>query len=79
MSGRISTHQHEDARGPVRSFSMLPGLMLARSSGTLKLASSDPTEQPEMILNYLNDPTDVARLREGVRLSLELAAGEELS
>jgi choline dehydrogenase-like flavoprotein len=77
--GRVSTHQHEASRGITRSFAMLPGLMLARSAGTLKLASSDPTEQPHITLNYLDDPTDVARLREGVRLSLELAAGPELS
>ena len=51
-------------------------LDLAIGSGTLKLGSADPNEQPLIDYNYLREPFDRERLREGVRRSLELAKHE---
>ena len=45
---------------------------LAEGAGELKLASTDPYEQPILDYNYLEEPRDRERLREGVRLCLKL-------
>jgi len=48
-------------------------LQNARTAGELKLKSADPYEQPIINYNYLSDATDRARMREAVRLGIELA------
>jgi choline dehydrogenase len=45
---------------------------LAVGAGELKLASTDPYEQPILDYNYLAEAWDRERLREGVRLCLKL-------
>jgi len=52
---------------------MSAGLYLARSAGELHLASTDISEQPVLNYNFLDDPSDIERLRNGVRLNLRLA------
>ena len=52
-------------------------LYLAVGSGHLRLASSDPHVQPELDYNYLQDEFDRRRLREAVRLCLELGEHQE--
>ena len=52
-------------------------LELAVGAGELKLASTDPYEQPLLDYNYLQEPWDRERLREGVRLCLKLLEGDE--
>jgi choline dehydrogenase len=47
-------------------------LELAVGAGELKLASTDPHEQPLLDYRYLQDPWDRERMREGVRLCLDL-------
>lgn len=42
-------------------------LELAVGAGDLKLASTDPSVQPLLNYNYLQDPRDLERMREGVR------------
>ena len=42
------------------------------SEGMLELASSDPMAPPRLTFNYLDDPADRQRIREGVRLATEL-------
>jgi 5-(hydroxymethyl)furfural/furfural oxidase len=49
------------------------------SRGTLRLASPDPDVQPVIDENLLDDPGDLARLRDGVRRSLDLLAGSEFA
>jgi len=56
-----------------RTLSIVPGLELASGSGTLRIASSSADVQPVVQLNFLEEESDRARLREGVLLSLELA------
>ena len=48
-------------------------LEYARGAGRLSLTSSDPLAPPHLEYNYLQDPWDLARMREGVHLAMELA------
>ena len=48
-------------------FTFTPSLQRPRSRGKLTLASTDPTVQPTLTLNYLADPEDMQRMVEGVR------------
>ncbi len=52
-------------------------LELAVGAGELKLASTDPHEQPSLDYRYLQEPWDRERMREGVRLCLDLLAKDE--
>jgi choline dehydrogenase len=42
------------------------------SRGTIKIRSADPALAPAIDLNYLDDPNDIATLREGIRISRQL-------
>ena len=52
---------------------MLLGLYLAVGSGELRLTSTDPNVQPFLDYNYLQEPFDRQRMRDGVRMCVELA------
>jgi len=56
---------------------MSVGLYLALGKGELKLQSPDPDVQPSLDYNYLQEAEDRRRLREGVRLCLELVDMKE--
>ena len=47
-------------------------LNLALSVGELKLVSTDPRQQPDLDYNLLDDPFDLQRCREGIRLAEEI-------
>ncbi len=49
------------------------GLELPVGSGELTLGSNDPVDQPQINYHYLEDPWDIKRMREGVRLAVRLA------
>ena len=49
-------------------------LELAIGSGHLQLASSDPHEQPLLNYNYFQDEFDLSRMREAVRICVDLLA-----
>ena len=68
--------QIRDARPDLAE--MMVALLRPVSRGELKLSSTDPNVQPRLDYNYLSDPFDRERLRDGVRQSLELARREEL-
>jgi choline dehydrogenase len=53
-------------------------LMHAASSGSVRLASADPEVQPQIDLNYLAEPSDLARMRAMVRLAAELGRHSRL-
>lgn len=53
--------------------SLVPALELPQSTGDVSIVSADPAVQPQINLRFLSNPIDLARLREGVELSLELA------
>jgi choline dehydrogenase len=54
-------------------------LMLPRGHGRLKLASTDPTVQPKIELDFAADPEDLRRLMHGTRLAWVLANSEPLN
>ena len=47
-------------------------LYLALSEGELRLKSTDPRQQPEMDFNLLDDPFDLKRMRDGLRICNDL-------
>jgi choline dehydrogenase len=49
-------------------------LQNARGSGRIKLASTDPGEQPYINYDYLSDPYDRQQMRQGLRMALEIAS-----
>jgi choline dehydrogenase len=58
---------------------MMLALLLPISSGKLVLASTDPAVQPVLSYNYLAESFDRQRLRDGVRLCLNLARSDDLA
>jgi len=54
-----------------REFLMSAGVYLAKSSGELRLSSSDPFEQPELDYHLLDHPYDLSRMRDAVRMHIE--------
>lgn len=69
----------EGEASPARNIEMMIALLLPESRGELTLTSPDYQVQPAMHYNYLAEPFDRARLREGVRLALDLASRPELA
>jgi choline dehydrogenase len=57
---------------PVPSVSVVPGLQRPRSRGRLRLRSADPDIPPTIDLNYLDDPEDLRRIADGVRIAWRL-------
>jgi choline dehydrogenase len=51
---------------------LLCGLQEERSRGELRVTSPDPHVAPTLHYNYFTEPTDLERMREGVRLATEL-------
>ena len=62
-----------------RRVEMMVGLLMQVSAGELKLSTADPKVQPHLNYNYLAEPFDRERLREGVRLGLRLAGSPLLA
>src|SRR5262249_43528157 len=58
---------------PDRTIRFSCALELPAGAGELRLASADPHAQPHFDYRYLEDPWDRQRLREAVRLCLQLA------
>ena len=65
-----------DLTYPGEDFRLSTVIELPASSGEVRLASSDPHVQPNLVYRFLEDPSDVSRLREGVRVILNLVEQE---
>ena len=65
-----------DFTGPGEDFRMSVLLNLAKGSGQVTLASSDPHEQPLLEYHFLEEQADVDRLRDGIRLIVRLSESE---
>ena len=65
-----------DITGPGEDFRMSILLNLAKGSGQVSLASSDPHDQPLLEYRFLEEQADVERLRDGVRLVVRLSESE---
>jgi choline dehydrogenase len=57
---------------PWPSIAVTPGLQRPRARGRVSLRSSDPAVPVNIDLNYLDDPEDLRRMVEGVRLAWRL-------
>jgi choline dehydrogenase len=54
-------------------------LLRPRSRGSVALRSADPRQAPMLLFNYLDEPSDIAGLREGVRRLREILAQPSLA
>jgi choline dehydrogenase-like flavoprotein len=61
-----------DGLTPV-GITLQPVLNLAASQGELRLQSADPAVQPAIDFDFLSDPFDRRRLRDALRMCVELA------
>ena len=68
-----STAQRDGSDLSTRWLEMMVGLLMPVSEGELRLTTADPRVQPHLNYNYLAEPFDRERPREGVRLGLRLA------
>ena len=78
----ISSFDHQEvekarASPKPNSVRMSPGLLVAPSSGEIRLTSTNPAVQPLIEYRMLQDPGERARLRDAVRLCIELAGHPE--
>ena len=64
-----------DPRTPV-GITMWTLLNLSKSRGEMRLTSTDPSVQPSLDYRFLEDPIDLQKLREAVRLCLRLGEQE---
>ena len=56
------------------SMILLPNLLQPHSEGELRLTSSDPSVHPDILMNYYDDPHDLAVMVAGIRRCLEIVA-----
>ena len=54
-------------------FGIRPAILHPKSRGTVTLRSADPLAAPRILFNALTDPSDIALLRQGVRLGRAIA------
>jgi 4-pyridoxate dehydrogenase len=62
----------------VDSWGIDPVILHPKSRGTVRLTSTDPRKPVRIAYNYLSDPADIAKLRQGFRLARELGNRPEL-
>ena len=65
-----------DLTGPGEDFRMSVILNLAQGSGQVTLTSPDPHVQPLLEYHFLENDSDIERLRDGVRLVVRLTESE---
>lgn len=53
-------------------FFLVCAIFLAKGAGRITLASADPSVRPRLDYNFLEERTDLERMREGVRILLDL-------
>src|SRR5262249_17053498 len=64
---------------PIPSVVVYPALQRPRSRGRLGLRSANPDVPPMIDLNYLDDPEDMRRMVDGVRIAWRLMHQEPFS
>lgn len=72
LSSSLATMAGFTTHAPSIGFYLAPCLYRAAGAGHLWLTSTDPHVQPALDYNYLTDPFDLARLREGMQIVLSL-------
>ena len=68
-----------DGSSEASGFGLVAALYLAEGAGQLGLLSPDPGIQPDLDYNYLESDFDRSRMREAVRLCIEIAQQRGLS
>ncbi|HEY8022806.1 MAG TPA: GMC family oxidoreductase N-terminal domain-containing protein [Thermoanaerobaculia bacterium] len=63
---------------PPAGFSLIPTLIKPQSRGRVTLRSADPAAPPSIHAGYLDCPSDLAALVEGVRIARRIAAADAL-
>ena len=58
---------------PEFHFGISSALQNAVSAGRIKLASTDPTVQPDLDYNYLSDPYDRKRMRQAIHTAIRIS------
>jgi 4-pyridoxate dehydrogenase len=66
-------HPYEDG------FGIRPCLLHPASRGKVTLRSTDPRDKPRINFNFLSEPSDLAKLREGFHIARDIAARAPLS
>jgi choline dehydrogenase-like flavoprotein len=70
--GGVSMRRLLDQAHTQGDLTLLCGLQQERSRGELRVTSADPHVPPTLDYNYLTEPTDLERMRQAVRLAIEL-------
>lgn len=68
-----------EAVGTDKVFMISVGVERPHSRGHVLIRSRDPREQPEISFDYLSHPEDLRRMREGMRIGLEIAQTPQLA
>jgi choline dehydrogenase len=61
---------------PAGVVSLVPAIERAVGSGAVSIRSGDPSVAPEIDFAFLDEPEDLRRMRQGVRLAVELAGDQ---
>ena len=76
ISPILMSSEHRPAGVPIQNedfhFGISSALQNAVSAGRIRLASTDPTIQPDLDYNYLSDPYDRQRMRQAIRTALHI-------
>ena len=77
ISPILMSSEHRPASVQIESedfhFGISSALQNAVSAGRLRVASTDPTVQPDLDYNYLSDPYDRQRMRQAIHTALQIA------
>ena len=77
LSPNLMTSEHRPAHVPIDEdlnyIGMGASLQLALGQGELTLQSTDPHVQPNLNYNYYQEPEDLRRMREAIRLGVRMA------
>jgi choline dehydrogenase len=72
LTSSLATLAGVTIQAPPIGFYLAPCIYRAAGAGHLSLTSTDPHVQPALDYNYLADPFDLSRLREGMHITLDL-------
>ena len=76
LSPILMSSEHRPASVPIQNedfhFGISTALQNAVRAGRVRLASTDPTIQPDLDYNYLSDPYDRQRMRQAIQTALRI-------
>ena len=77
ISPILMSSEHRPASVQIQNedfhFGISTALQNAVSAGRIRLASTDPTVQPDLDYNYLSDPYDRQRMRQAIHTAMQIA------